>query len=295
MSAAKKLSIQSLRAEIEARLSVVLGELEPVSPLREAAQYSVLNGGKRIRPILCCVLSSDLGQDPTLAVQPALALEFLHCASLIHDDLPALDNDDYRRGKPSCHKQFGEATAILAGDLLIGLAFKALAGPSKRPAIEGRLVSVLSSALVDLCLGQQLDLTATSDSKDDIARMHRLKTGALFVSAAEFAGLIANVDEAQLSDLRTFGVSLGGFFQLADDYIDRFTNFETRGRPTSSDERNQKQNSVTGLTERESLELVLGAYSGLESKLKELLGQDRFDLSLSQQLLTSLRSRLELE
>lgn len=187
--------------------------------LREACEYAIVSGGKRIRPLLCLALVSDLGGELVPdALYGAAALEFIHAASLVHDDLPALDNDDLRRGRPSLHKKFGEATAILCGDALIGCAFEQLASVRYySPVTVLGAVRSLSTANTKLCEGQQRDLSGEVDGAH-LARTRELKTGALFQAASEIAALFAlgTISPA----VQDFGKHFGVFFQIVDDIRD---------------------------------------------------------------------------
>ena len=168
-------------AAIEARLGIDLAALEVSGSLHEAVNYVIFPGGKRIRPLLAMTLCADLGVDPIRSVDLFTPLELIHVASLIHDDLPALDNDDYRRGRASCHKKFGEPTAILTGDLMVAHALSLLAKSDFSGDSKLRLIAELSSAFVRLCHGQQCDLDGASGL--EILKTQALKTGALFGAA----------------------------------------------------------------------------------------------------------------
>lgn len=190
--------------------------------LSEACSYMLLGGGKRIRALLTMAVNRDLSHGASsdaVAMRPAVAIEALHAASLVHDDLPALDNDDMRRGKPSCHKAFGEATAILVGDLLLGAAFAVLEGPEVSLAQQARLSSSLSKAWKALCVGQQLDLEAPRDESLR-RRMIELKTGALFGAALECGALCTGTTDDVLEALKAWGIRLGVLFQRLDDVDD---------------------------------------------------------------------------
>lgn len=210
-------------AELDERLAGLCNEAGQGSErLSEACSYTLLGGGKRLRALLILAINRDLshgaGSD-AIAMRPAMAIEALHAASLVHDDLPALDNDDMRRGKPSCHKAFGEATAVLVGDLLLGAAFAVLEGPELSLAQQARLSSSLSKAWKALCVGQQLDLEAHRDESLR-QRMIELKTGALFGAALECGALCAGTTDDVLDALKAWGIRLGVLFQRLDDVDD---------------------------------------------------------------------------
>lgn len=224
--------------------------------LRDAMLYSLEAGGKRIRPALCLATASLCGLAEDKAVPFAAAIEMVHTYSLIHDDLPAMDNDDLRRGKPSNHKQFDEATAILAGDGLLTDAF-AIAATTPVPA------SQLLAALAELAKaagsrgmvgGQMLDMQYTGKSGvtiEDVAQMQSLKTGAMLESACLCGALLAGAPHYLLTALQTYGASLGKAFQIADDILDITGNAEQLGKPVGNDAESGKNTypSILGLEE----------------------------------------------
>ena len=182
--------------------------------LHQAMYYGVMSGGKRLRPLLVYATGLCFEAEPMRIDNAACAIELIHCYSLVHDDLPAMDNDDYRRGKPSCHRTFDEATAILVGDALQSLAFEILARED-----NARLVTILARASGSLGMagGQQLDLLSKSNEF-----VYRLKTGALFRAAVELGALSAKCsDEKVLQQLRELGTTIGLIFQWQDDLNDQ--------------------------------------------------------------------------
>jgi geranylgeranyl pyrophosphate synthase len=195
--------------------------------LREAMRYSVLGGGKRLRPTLVYATGTALGAAPEALDDPAAAVELIHVYSLVHDDLPAMDDDDLRRGRPSCHRAFDEATAILAGDALQALAFELLAAPADPAEATRRLTmtrllaqgigtaGMAGGQAIDLeSVGRQLDLTA-------LQTMHRLKTGALIETSVLMGAAAAGVLEGPTRDaLREYGAAIGLAFQIQDDILD---------------------------------------------------------------------------
>jgi geranylgeranyl diphosphate synthase, type II len=207
--------------------------------LAEAMRYSLLAGGKRLRPILCLafadtVLKQSIPLPP--AEDAACALEYIHTYSLIHDDLPALDNDDFRRGRPTSHKVFGEAMAILAGDGLLTEAFHVLAsGPEP---VRGALVRELASAAgaSGMVGGQVLDIAEDRPAQIDyLSRMHSMKTGAMIRAACRIGVLAANGDADALSRADTYGEAIGLAFQIADDILDVTGTAEEMGKPVKAD------------------------------------------------------------
>jgi len=209
--------------------------------------------GKMIRPILCLSYCMDLGGDWQKLLPAAACLELLHTSSLIHDDLPAMDDDDMRRGRASCHIVFGEATAILAGDLLVALAHKTLANTDFSDSIKVRFLNSLSNAYLNLCLGQQLDLNGAGDEVL-IRQIHKLKTAALFSATFEFGALGANVSEETVNLSCALGEQLGVSFQIVDDYLDLFSS--EKGRQGGSDSKNKKTTFLE-LSDKEELVKII--------------------------------------
>lgn len=232
-----------MKGLVEAELERAMSELDR-SPIGPTARYGVFPGGKRIRPVLALSWCRDLGGDPQAVVSAAAALELLHCASLMHDDLPALDNDDFRRGRPSCHRAFGEASAILAGDALVTVAIDLAS--SGEGASERRLAMVraVAGAFTALCIGQVFDL-AVGPARPDLETIHRYKTGALFGACFEVGALGAGVGDDVVAESVALGYAVGLAFQIADDFLDLHGTDVTRGRPGSSDTRNGKPNFFT--------------------------------------------------
>jgi len=221
--------VQGWRAAIELKLSSVnewSGRVQPVSVLQESCRYVSQGGGKRLRGLLACGVAYDLAKanhgGPSRALSPAVALELLHAASLVHDDLPALDNDDLRRGRASCHKAFSEATAILTGDALVGAAFMVVTGDSTLASdSQARVIRTLAHAWWDLCLGQQLDINEQRERNSvDRAQMVRLKTGALFGAAVGCGAVCAGIRESILHEYIAWGTRIGECFQALDDLDD---------------------------------------------------------------------------
>lgn len=221
----------------------------PVSGrLVDAMRYSLLGGGKRLRPVLCLWIHDATGSVRTEAVvDAACALEMLHSYSLIHDDLPAMDDDDLRRGKPSCHRQFDEATAILAGDALQTEAFGLLARvqPSE---VAVRLVGLLSRAagVEGMAAGQQLDLDATG-GEGNLLDIHRLKTGRLLGAAAAMGAACAGLDDERIEAVRRGGEDVGVAFQMVDDVLDATVDSAQLGKSAGKDAAQGKVTAVQSL------------------------------------------------
>ncbi len=240
MGAESLLERCALRAE--ATLDRVLPRAEQLpQALHQAMRYSVLGGGKRLRPTLVYAVGQALDADPAALDAPAAAVEIIHGYSLIHDDLPAMDDDDLRRGKPTCHKAFGEALAILAGDALQALAFELLARESNWPAsAQLAMLRLLSEACGSLGMagGQAIDLAAVGQqlSLAELERMHRYKTGALIRAAVLMGALAAGCSEgACFESLDRFGHEIGLAFQIQDDLLDVLGETAVIGKPQGSD------------------------------------------------------------
>jgi geranylgeranyl diphosphate synthase type II len=193
--------------------------------LAEAMRYSLLGGGKRLRPILALMAAEACGADPNSAMPAACALEMVHTYSLIHDDLPSMDDDDLRRGRPTCHKAFDEATAVLAGDALLTLAFEVLAREIRPAEAAARCVLALAEGAgpSGMVGGQMADLQAEGRLDANLAELeaiHRRKTGALLRSSLKMGAIVAGADEAILDALDVYGHAVGLAFQIVDDLLD---------------------------------------------------------------------------
>lgn len=244
--------------QVDAQLEQILPQPQgPAEALFAAMRYSVFNGGKRLRPALCFAAAEAVAATDANTARVAAALEMIHAYSLIHDDLPAMDDDDLRRGKPTCHIQFGEATAILAGDGLQSLAFQQLTELQNIPADHMvRLLSMLASysGCQGMVAGQAIDLAATGQglNLDQLKTMHRHKTGAL-IEASVLMGAIATgaATEQQSAVLKRFAADIGLAFQIQDDILDVESSTEQLGKQQGSDALNQKStySSIMGLEE----------------------------------------------
>ncbi len=225
------------------------------NPVWLAARYSALGGGKRVRPILllmtCRIFSHDV---PECAYRFAAALEMIHTYSLIHDDLPAMDDDDFRRGQPSCHKAYGEGIAIIAGDLLLNLAYETMleaSGPVFSEAHRRAMMTVAKAAGgKGMVLGQALDLSLenacfSSVTLEDVEAMAQLKTASLIAAAVETAGHLCGASEEDLNDLRRAGEHLGLAFQIRDDILDGIDLGDQFGKTRHKDERDGKKTFMT--------------------------------------------------
>ena len=236
---------------IEAELLTILQTDESIEPiLCEAMQYSLMAGGKRLRPILLMAAAEAIGERGSKYLKVACALEMIHTYSLIHDDLPAMDNDDYRRGKLTNHKVYGEAMAILAGDALLTMAFEVMANQENvEPANLVRVIGEMSKAAgqTGMVGGQAIDLLSENKSitADRLKLMHQAKTGALFQAAIRSGAILANATEEQLVALTCYADNFGLAFQITDDILDVVGTEENIGKPIGSDERNHKSTYVS--------------------------------------------------
>ncbi|WP_336070157.1 polyprenyl synthetase family protein [Nitratireductor rhodophyticola] len=240
LAAGASLVENTLRDLLDAR--PLEGELYRPERLLKAMRHGVLNGGKRLRPFLVLETAALFdASDDTAALRVAAALECVHCYSLVHDDLPAMDDDDLRRGQPTVHRAFDEAAAILAGDSLLTYAFDIVSAPETPLPAEARLALVnrlaRASGIGGMAGGQALDLAAegSSLSEEEILRLQAMKTGALIRFACEAGGVVGGAQPAEIERLGEFGAAIGLAFQLADDLLDLTSSSETMGKATGKD------------------------------------------------------------
>lgn len=211
--------------------------------LHEAIRYALFGGGKRLRPAVALWTCRALNGRSVDALPSACALELIHTYSLVHDDLPAMDDDDFRRGRPSCHKAFDEATAILVGDGLQAMAFELLAARTRDASVVPALVGELSRAAgtQGMVGGQQLDLDAdTHSSVEQLQRIQLLKTSALFTAAARMGAIAAHASRTALEQMTTYGKNLGLAFQIVDDLLDGSATVDQLGKTPGKDARQEK-------------------------------------------------------
>jgi geranylgeranyl diphosphate synthase, type II len=274
------------RALVEKALEEILPpeETRP-SSIHRAMRYSVFAGGKRLRPVLCVESARMFAQDVPGATQVGCAIEFIHTYSLIHDDLPALDNDDLRRGKPTCHKMFGEALAILAGDALLTLAFETLA---KAPVDAARRVRIIAEigaragTVNGMVGGQVADLEAERKTVDaaDLEYIHRSKTAALIRSSIVGGAIAGGAHDDDIERLQRFGENIGWAFQVVDDILDVEESSVSLGKTAGKDQAQQKATypALYGLEKSRAIAAELGAkalgelvpYGERAKRLKEL-------------------------
>jgi geranylgeranyl diphosphate synthase type II len=242
---------EHLRAEVERYLETLSFSNEPASTgLDQAMRYSLLAGGKRIRPVLALATARSIGRTGAWALPLAAAIELIHTYSLIHDDLPAMDDDDLRRGRPTCHRKYGEDVAILAGDGLYAEGFALLL--DRQEAEPARLLQAArelaeATGVQGMVGGQYIDVAATApDGIGGLRRLHELKTGRLIAASIECVPLLdGTAQPATITGLRAFAGELGVLFQIVDDILDVTGSQEALGKSQGSDERLGKRTYVT--------------------------------------------------
>ncbi len=258
--------LAQIAAEIEALLDGLLtgavreGEIARPARLLAAMRHGALGGGKRLRPFLAVETARLFGVAPAQALRAGAAVELVHCYSLVHDDLPAMDNDDTRRGRPTVHKAYDEATAMLAGDTLLTLAFEVLADPDTHASGDIRAALVLAlaraSGLGGMAGGQMLDLAAEGRfaggaaealSDTEIRQLQAMKTGALLAASVEFGAILGGASAEQRAALVAYGRALGAAFQVADDILDVEASPEQLGKATAKDQDRGKGTLVQAL------------------------------------------------
>ena len=268
---------RALSRDVEAALDALLssdrlaGPGAPPERLVAAMRHGSLNGGKRLRPLLVRQTAALFGVPAEAALPAGLAVEMIHCYSLIHDDLPAMDDDDMRRGRPTVHKAYDEATAILAGDALLTQAFATLAGAGYAPDTTVRLIGVLAAAAGagGMVGGQMRDIEGETAplAENEIARMQAMKTGALFSVSVQMGALLGEPTAKQLDALLRYGDRIGRAFQLADDILDVTASAEAMGKATGKDAGAGKQTLVARIgveaAQRRLAELTHDALSAL--------------------------------
>ncbi len=236
--------IKNKNQQINVALEKLLHDSLPSEPIVEAMKYSLMAGGKRIRPVLCLAAAEAVGGRPQAVLPAACALEMVHTYSLIHDDLPAMDNDDLRRGKPTCHVAFDEATAILAGDALLTLAFQVLSSVQSTTENQAygwlEVIHIISNAAGyrGMIRGQMLDMAAEGQhlTVDELKSMHALKTGALIEASLLCGALLADARKRQMDILKTYARNIGLAFQVTDDILNVEGNPKLMGKAVGTDE-----------------------------------------------------------
>ena len=270
---------EAAKSQVEDIFQAYLTNQDVPDPLRDAMDSSVRNGGKRLRPMLTLACSNLFDVPKDQAARVGAAIEMVHSYSLIHDDLPAMDNADLRRGQPTCWREFGEATAILAGDSLLPLAFEILADEATHPSPLVRLSLIqalaIGSGAAGMAGGQMLDLSPQLiDSLESSITMQNLKTGCLIAFSCEAGAILAQASEKDRSTLRQFGFLLGLAYQIQDDLLDIEGTTASLGKPTGMD--GDKRSLVTLLGVQESKRYM----SSLQEEMSQLMkpyGEPLFD------------------
>lgn len=282
--------LSAFQEQIDRRLDYWLPSttLEPTI-LHEAMRYSCLSPGKRLRPVLCMAASASVGADPWSSLDAACAIEMIHCFSLIHDDLPCIDDDDLRRGMPTCHVKFGEAAAILAGDALCALAFHVLSEAEYLPQILRDCVFELSTAMGSngLVGGEMMDILAegAEPNMDRLLAIHAGKTGALIAGACVMGGTIGGGSVESIRALRAYGQSVGLAFQIADDCLNETSTPEALGKSVGSDRERKKMTfpALLGLdgarnAAKKACEASMAALKQLPGDISGLEGLARYSI-----------------
>ena len=275
---------EHLRSQVDGYLSTLRFSSEPASAgLEDAMRYSLLAGGKRIRPVLSLATAAAIGLDPATVLPLAGALELIHTYSLIHDDLPAMDDDDMRRGKPTCHRAYGENVAILAGDGLYAEALRlVLSEQQGDPVYVLAAVRELSAAtgVNGMVGGQYLDVAGTAPAGPvGLRRLHELKTGRLIGASIECVLLLAGLsDSATMGYFHNFAGELGVLFQIVDDILDVTGSHEDLGKTGGSDERLGKRTYVTEFGLDGARERAAEAHRGAREALAQAVPTGATDL-----------------
>lgn len=256
---------------IEKVLEEKINELAD-SKVKEAMRYSLIAPGKRVRPNLLYEVVKGYGLLESVADEFACAIEMIHTYSLIHDDLPAMDNDDLRRGRLTCHKQFDEATAILAGDGLLTYAFDVASSSTADPSIVVKCIQVLAQCAGSngMVLGQDFDMNESNTSDwDYVRKVHKYKTGCLLSAPLMMGALLAGKNDETVRQWHEIGISLGLAFQIQDDILDVELSSVEFGK-SNSDEKNDKKTSVSLLGLEQSKELMISEYEKVKQSISEM-------------------------
>ena len=279
--------IKNKNQQINVALEKILHDSQPSEPIVQAMKYSLMADGKRIRPVLCLAAAEAVGGKPQTVLPAACALEIVHTYSLIHDDLPAMDNDDLRRGKPTCHVAFDEATAILAGDALLTLAFQVLSSVQFTGENQAsgwlKVIHIISTAAgyQGMIRGQMLDMASEGQhlTVDELKSMHALKTGALIEASLLCGALLADARKRQMEILKTYARNIGLAFQVTDDILNVEGNPKEMGKAVGTDQLREKSTypAILGLeTSRQFaknlVEKALQALEVFDKKAEPLRG-----------------------
>ena len=287
----KDLYPEPLAAEVDKNLKLYLNDYDHIpGRLKEAIGYCMLNGGKRLRPVLCLATAKSIGCSIELVMPIACAIEFIHTYSLIHDDLPAIDNDDLRRGRPSCHKKFGEDIAILTGDALFAGSFNLIlkyqnSSPGKKLEVLSEIISAAGAS--GMVAGQVVDVSSTGKqiTKKVLEYMHLNKTSKLIIAAIRTSAIICDASRDTLESLSVYGENIGLVFQIIDDILDITSSTGTSGKTQGKDIENSKNTfpSLWGMEKsrkiaKEKTEKAIDAIKDLNINKKILTDIARFIL-----------------
>jgi geranylgeranyl diphosphate synthase type II len=267
---------EDLRSLVDATLDrLQFSAAAPTAGLEEAMRYSLLAGGKRVRPVLVLATARALGADPERFLQAAAAIELIHTYSLIHDDLPAMDDDQLRRGLPTSHVRFGEDVAILAGDGLFAEAVRLFCQQPGDPALVLAALAELAGATgVDgMVGGQYVDVVGAEDDAEGLRALHELKTGRLIAASVGVVLILEGLGESETIAYRRFAGELGVLFQIVDDILDVTESDEQLGKPHGSDERHGKLTYVSLFGLDRARELAAESHAKATAALAEAAGE----------------------
>ena len=281
-----RLRYDTYRGAVEEYLGGLFASDKPYGRLQEAMRYSLMAGGKRVRPVMALAFCDLMGGEWRRAIPFGCALELVHTYSLIHDDLPCMDDDDLRRGKPTCHKVYGEAMAVLAGDALQAEAFRLAAtapGVSDRQRAEAALVLSRAAGADGMVAGQTLDLLGLGRSRGELELLHSLKTGAMIQGAAELGCVAAGADSRRREQAAEYARHIGLAFQVRDDILDVIADQQELGKTVGSDRRDGKTTFVDLLGLEDCEALVAQETARAKAAISDLPGCE-FLLNLAERL-----------
>lgn len=281
-----QLRYDTYRAAVEEYLGGLFPGDKPYGRLQEAMRYSLMAGGKRVRPVMALAFCDLMGGEWRRAIPFGCALELVHTYSLIHDDLPCMDDDDLRRGKPTCHKVYGEAMAVLAGDALQAEAFRLIAsapGVSDRQRAEAALVLSRACGADGMVAGQTLDMLGLGRNRGELELLHSLKTGAMIQGAAELGCVAAGADSRQRERAAEYARHIGLAFQVRDDILDVIADQKVLGKTVGSDQRDGKTTFVDLLGLEDCEALVAQETAKAKAAISDLPGCE-FLLNLAERL-----------
>ncbi len=281
-----QLRYDTYRSAVEEYLGGLFSVDKPYGKLQEAMRYSLMAGGKRVRPVMTLAFCDLMGGEWRRAIPFGCALELVHTYSLIHDDLPSMDDDDLRRGKPTCHKVYGEAMAVLAGDALQAEAFRIIAtapGVDDRQRAEAVTVLARACGADGMVAGQTLDILGLGRNRSELELLHSLKTGAMIQGAAELGCIAAGADSRQRERAAEYAQHIGLAFQVRDDILDVIADQQILGKTVGSDQRDGKITFVDLLGLEDSEKLVAQETAKAKNAIADLQGCE-FLLNLAERL-----------